>query len=465
MDRTSTPREASSAGKPNRRRRTWLVLLLAGGLPLLALVAVTLVGERRTTVLLGEIIGVFEPTRATMSELRYRLSLEMGDLRGYALTGSRGYLDRFRQNRASEAELWPELHRLARSLSPEVAVDVQELNRVATAWHRAVEPLPRPEATAQDIDLQDALYDEVLRRADALDEGLAGEQTDRLQAAQDMERVLGSFTLAVSFVVLATSLAAAWLLLRTQRLAEQAERGRREVVRLAEARSRLLRGLSHDVKNPLSAAIGYTELLQKRLSARLGAEENEWLERVDETVTSASGLLDDLVTFARADAGQLELRIEAVDVSAAVRHVARSEEAGFEAAGVKLEIELPDGLPPVLASRRGLEQILTNLLSNARKYTPSGGQATVRAAIRRDGRAPRPGKWLELQVSDTGPGIPPDERERIFDEYTRLEPERTTGTGLGLAISRALARSMKGDLSLDAASTNGSTFILRLPIT
>lgn len=469
MDAIKPAREASFPAKPSRRpRRTWLVLLLAGGLPLLALVAATVVGERRTTRLLGEIVRVVEPTRATASELRYRLSLEMGDLRGYALTGSHVYFDRYQQNRASEAALWPELHRLARSLSPEVAADVQHLDQVATAWHTVVEPMPpqpaSSEATAQAIDLQDALYDDALQLADALDGDLADEQVERLEAVEHMETVLGRFTLAVSLIVLATSVTAAWLLIRTQRLAVEAERGRRDVVRLADARNRLLRGLSHDVKNPLSAAIGYTELLRERLSARVGAEENEWLERVQETVSSANGLLDDLVTFARADAGQLDMPLEAVDVTAAVRHVARSEEAGFEVAGVKLEIDLPDALPPVLANRRGLEQILTNLLSNARKYTPSGGRATVRAAIRRDGRAPLPGEWLELQVSDSGPGIPPEARERIFDEYTRLEPEGTPGTGLGLAISRALARSMGGDLSLDSAPSAGSTFFLSLPL-
>lgn len=467
MDRTSTSREVSSPEKTSRQRGTWPLLLLLGGLLLLGLVAATLTGEHRTTIYLGEIIRVLQPTRATMNELRYRLSLEMGDLRGYALTGSRVYLDRFRQNRASEAELWAELHRLAHSLSREVAADIQELDQVVTAWHTAVGQLTRrpagPDATMQDINLQDALYDEALRLVDALDRELADEQTARLQSVLSMERVLGTLTLAVSLIVLATSLAAAWLLVRTQRLAEQAERGRQEVVRLAEARNRLLRGLSHDVKNPLGAAIGYTELLRERLSARVGAEENKWLARVEETVTSASGLLDDLVTFARADAGQLDMRIETVDVATAIRRVARSEEAGFETAGVKLEIDVPDRLPPVLANRGGLEQILTNLLSNARKYTPSGGWVTVHAAIRGDERAAGPGEWLELRVSDTGPGVPPEGRERIFHEDTRLQPERAPGSGLGLAISRALARSMKGDLLLDSASTNGSTFVLWLP--
>jgi signal transduction histidine kinase len=468
MNRTSTSTEASPPARPDRQRRTWLLLLLAGGLPLLALVAATVVGERRTTALLGESVRVFEPTRATVSELRYRLSLQMGDLRGYALTGSDAYLDLYWQNRTAEAELWPELHRLARSLSPEVATDVRELDQATTAWHRAVEPPRRQpaatEVTAQDIDLQTALFDEVLRRADALDEELGREQTERLRAVERLEDVLGIFTLAVSFVVLVTSFVSALLLVRTQRLAQEAERRRRDVVRLADARNRLLRGLSHDVKNPLSAAIGYTELLRERWSTRANAEENEWLKRVHDTVSSASGLLDDLVTFARADVGQLDLSLEALDVTAAAREVARSEEGGFDAAGVTLEIDLPDRMPPVHANRRALEQILTNLLSNARKYTPSGGRATVRAETRHDGGAPGPGEWLALQVSDSGPGIPPEERGRIFEEYTRLEPERAPGTGLGLAISRALARSINGDVSLDAASTPGSTFVLWLPI-
>lgn len=110
-----------------------------------------------------------------------------------------------------------------------------------------------------------------------------------------------------------------------------------------------------------------------------------------------------------------------------------------------------------------IERVLGNLLSNAVKYTPEGGRITVRTAERTGGGAPGPGVWHAVDVENTGPGIPPDKRELIFQEFARLEPGDTRGKGLGLAISRQVARALGGDLTVESAPGRGATFTLWIP--
>ena len=109
-----------------------------------------------------------------------------------------------------------------------------------------------------------------------------------------------------------------------------------------------------------------------------------------------------------------------------------------------------------------MRQVLSNLLSNAVKYTPAGGRIGVRVRPLA-GNPAHPGEWLAIDVSDTGPGIPAERGQRIFEEFTRLEPGRTPGAGLGLAISRRVARAIGGDLTCMSQPGDGSTFTLWLP--
>lgn len=178
----------------------------------------------------------------------------------------------------------------------------------------------------------------------------------------------------------------------------------------------------------------------------------------------ATAILDDLLELSRAEAGRLPLRLESVSVRAIVEEVATEEAPQFEAAGVRFALVVPHALPLVRADRGRLQQILGNLLGNARKYTPAGGHVTLRVIVRSDAPLPRPGPWLAVDVIDTGPGIPQDRQETIFDEFTRLEPGTAPGLGLGLAISRRLAVLMGGDLTVESRSGAGSTFTMWLPV-
>ncbi|HET9985848.1 MAG TPA: HAMP domain-containing sensor histidine kinase [Longimicrobiales bacterium] len=246
-------------------------------------------------------------------------------------------------------------------------------------------------------------------------------------------------------------------------LLDASERRREEVERLMESRTRLIRGFSHDLKNPLGAADGYLALLQQRIYGDLTEEQEESVGRVRQSIGAALALIGDLVELARAEAGQLQIEKMPVDLRRVVDDLIGEYRAQADAAGLELEAELPAELPAMRSDPRRIEQVLGNLLSNAVKYTQEGGRVELRVEVSRGAGAPRPGNWVVVAVTDTGPGIPAEEQHRIFHEFVRLAPGRAPGAGLGLPISRRVAQALGGDLTFESVEGKGSTFRLWLP--
>ncbi|HEY8470167.1 MAG TPA: ATP-binding protein [Longimicrobiales bacterium] len=253
------------------------------------------------------------------------------------------------------------------------------------------------------------------------------------------------------------------LAFRKIRLLQDLRRRSEELERVLESRSRLVRGFSHDVKNPIGAADGYAALLEDGLFGPLQPRQAESVRRIRRALRSAISLIDDLVDIARTEAGEIEIEHKPTDVLAISRDAAEEHRAQAEAAGLELVVEGPPEVRPVLADPGRVRQILGNLLSNAVKYTPRGGRISIRVSTRSAGPDGAPGEWLAVEVADTGPGIPAELQEQIFHEFVRFGPGATRGAGLGLAISRLLARRMGGDITLDSAPGRGSTFTLWLP--
>lgn len=251
------------------------------------------------------------------------------------------------------------------------------------------------------------------------------------------------------------------LLDTVQEALAEAERRREDLERVSESRTRLMRGFSHDVKNPLGAADGHAELLEEGMLGELSGKQKDSVHRIRRSIRSALRLIDDLLELARAEAGQIDVECVETDVLEAAREVADDFRAQAAAAGVSIEVRGPDE-PHAETDPTRLRQILANLLSNAVKYAPNA-RTTVTAEVLRNGEGPRPGTWIAVRVSDTGPGIPEDKRELIFQEFTRIDPAAQSGAGVGLAISRRIAQVMGGDLTLESEVGRGSTFTLWLP--
>ncbi len=254
------------------------------------------------------------------------------------------------------------------------------------------------------------------------------------------------------------------LTFRKVHLLEESEQRREELERVMESRARLIRGFSHDLKNPLGAADGYLQLLEEGIQGSLAPKQQESVGRVRRALHAALALITDLVELARAEAGQLDVQLHAVDARDVALEMAGEYRAQAEAAGLVLEEDIPRDFPVFRSDDRRIRQVLGNLLSNAVKYTPAGGRIGVRLAVRGGPGTPVPRRFVAIDVWDTGTGVPADRADRIFREFTRLEPGRTPGAGLGLAISRRVARAIGGDLTFVSEPGRGSTFTLWLPL-
>ncbi len=265
--------------------------------------------------------------------------------------------------------------------------------------------------------------------------------TDQIQAAVERER----------------------LLRREQDARNEAVRQREELERVSESRLRLMRGFSHDVKNPLGAADGHAQLLEDGMLGELTPKQAESIQRIRRSIQSSLHLINELLELARAEAGQLELDCAPTDIVALVLEATEDYRAQANAAGLGLDIQLPDRRIVTRTDPERVRQILNNLLSNAVKYTHQGS-ITVRPDVRARNPLKDHVECIAIDVSDTGPGIAPDKTELIFQEFSRLDPEAKQGAGVGLAISRRIARIMGGDITVRSEVGQGSVFTVWLPL-
>ena len=244
----------------------------------------------------------------------------------------------------------------------------------------------------------------------------------------------------------------------------EAERRREELERMTESRAQLMRGFTHDVKNPLGAAVGLLDILEEGMVNGLTAQQKENVSRARRSIGTALELIDDLLELARAEAGELQIEYAPTQVGQIAQEVAEAQRGQADTKGLALTIEVLEALPSIDSDPSRVRQILGNLLSNAVKYTEKGS-IDVRVQTRAGRNAPGPGRWIAVDISDTGPGIPEKQRRLLFEEFRRLQTagdER--GIGIGLAISRTIARALDGDVTVESEVGRGSTFALWLPI-
>ncbi|WP_295640180.1 ATP-binding protein [uncultured Methylibium sp.] len=267
--------------------------------------------------------------------------------------------------------------------------------------------------------------------------------------------------------LLAVAGATAQRVLRTRQLALEAERRRAEAAmvekRLAEHANRtkteFMARMSHELRTPLSAILGFTQILQRDTPGTLVPAQQRELEHVLHAGHHLLSLIDDLLDLSRVEAGTLRLDLTEVDAADVVRDAMRQMAAQAEARRISIELEVPaQALPAVHADRTRLRQVVLNLLSNAVKYNRPGGRVTLTLSAG-DG-------MLHLRVTDTGPGLTPQQVEQLFQPFNRLGREGgdIPGTGIGLIITRSLVELMAGRLEVVSAPGVGTDFHVELPL-
>jgi signal transduction histidine kinase/CheY-like chemotaxis protein len=239
---------------------------------------------------------------------------------------------------------------------------------------------------------------------------------------------------------------------------KEQEAAREKAEAANEAKTRFLATVSHEMRTPLNGILGMAELLSR---PDLSAEQKSYVDAIGTSGKALASLIDEILDFAKIEAGRIELLAEPFNPISLVEGVAellapRAQGKGLEIATV-MAPDLPQGL---IGDEARLRQVLLNLAGNAVKFTISGGVG-IRASWRQPG-------LLRIEISDSGPGIPPHQQSIIFDEFEQADgssSRRHEGTGLGLAISRRIVESMGGQLKLEQSSEKGSVFAFELPLT
>jgi signal transduction histidine kinase len=247
---------------------------------------------------------------------------------------------------------------------------------------------------------------------------------------------------------------------RTRDLGEalvQLDEKSRELEAASRHKSEFLANMSHELRTPLNAILGFSQVLRERMFGELNAKQEEYLEDILSSGNHLLSLINDVLDLSKVEAGQVELAVAPFSLREALeRGVVMVRERASEN-GVRLGLEIAPDVDVVAADERRVRQVVFNLLSNAVKFTPSGGRVDV-AAARLDGE-------IHVSVADTGPGIAPEDRERIFEEFQQTDAgaRQREGTGLGLALSKRLVDLHGGRIWVESELGAGSRFVFTLP--
>ena len=241
-----------------------------------------------------------------------------------------------------------------------------------------------------------------------------------------------------------------------------------EVQRANLAKSEFVSFVAHELKNPMTSIKGYSELLAAGAVGQINEMQANFLSTIHSNVERMSTLVSDLNDNSKIEAGRLRLDYLAVEVNELVDEVIRSTKRQTEDKKQIVNVDMPSGLPKVWGDRTRLGQVLTNLVSNANKYTPEGGVLLIGAEVsenRWDLEGAR--QVIHLWVKDNGIGITPEDQQKIFQKFFRSEDQKAReapGTGLGLNITKSLVEMQGGRIWFESEFRQGTTFHFTVPV-
>lgn len=223
---------------------------------------------------------------------------------------------------------------------------------------------------------------------------------------------------------------------------------------LNQRKSDFVANVSHELNNPLAVIRESMNLVIDGSVGEVNKQQKEVLEAGVRGAERLIRLVKDLLDISKIEAGKLELKIDEVDIALLVESVLKDNESEIFNKGLGLKKDILQDAGLILADRDKIIEVITNLLHNAVKYT-SSGIITVRLSGDKES--------IHFEIADTGPGIPREYQQKIFDKFERVTAEKTEGTGLGLPITKDIIELHKGKIRVDSAAGNGSKFIITLP--
>jgi two-component system, OmpR family, phosphate regulon sensor histidine kinase PhoR len=224
-------------------------------------------------------------------------------------------------------------------------------------------------------------------------------------------------------------------------------------------RSDFVSMVCHEVRSPMNSMMMQLKVVLDGLAGELSGKQREILERVSEKMNGLTTMVSELLDLSRLESGLIASEKSTVNMAELFREQIAFHEANAARKGITLTLDIPESLPPVLANQRSMEEVITNLITNAIKYSPEGSMVRLAARIENE--------YLQFSVRDNGYGIPEEDLKRIFDRFYRVNDENTrtiVGTGLGLAIVKSIVDAHHGSIKVTSTPGTGSTFTVLLPL-
>lgn len=453
--------------------RWWWFPLVLIAIALVLLLVAPIITSNRLTAVRRHATEFTSPALVRVNDLQAALAIETAARSEQAREGSESGAAETAAISARAASINDEhiLDSLVRQVDPQTVVYVENARAAIRVWQHQDDQLLADLRDGTLLRSDSASVARRNRRWEAVESALAATQRledvlaaritqERAEIAR-LERMNVIVPMALVPLALIALVAVAYLARRTLLLTHEARQRRHDAEQAMASRSALMRGVTHDLKNPLGAALGYADLLSDGVLGPVPESQIQVVWRLRHLLAATLETVNDLVELSRAGEGGLRVDRNETDVVAIAREVAEDYRAMADAAGLELQTDAPSTIGTVETDPVRVRQVLGNLLSNAVKYTPPGGCVRVKASVVSDDAV---GHAVALSIADDGPGIPEDLRERVFEEFFRVPTTSgADGAGVGLAIARRVSRMLGGDLRLSETPGGGATFTLLLP--
>jgi signal transduction histidine kinase/CheY-like chemotaxis protein len=235
----------------------------------------------------------------------------------------------------------------------------------------------------------------------------------------------------------------------------------RKLKELDQLKSQFLSVATHELRTPLTVMLGYNSMIAESLADRLSPEESEAVEESIASCKRLIRLVNSMLDITQIESGKMQMNFAPTDLRQTIASVVRLFQQEAQKRGLKLTAHVPSRLSRINADAERIQQVLINLVGNAMKFTPEGGEVTIAVRHRSDAHA------YEVSVADTGIGIAPEDQARIFDEFAQVrrsqDHRHREGSGLGLAIARRIVQAHEGKLMVTSEPGKGSVFSFLLP--
>jgi signal transduction histidine kinase len=244
--------------------------------------------------------------------------------------------------------------------------------------------------------------------------------------------------------------------------AGELEKANEELRKVDQIKSEFVSVASHELRTPLAAIKNSVQLILQGKTGEINEHQRKFLSMADRNITRLTNILNDLLNLSKIESGKIVMTFEEMSLKVPAELVLSSLQPQAQVKSIQFVMDFPEDLPTVSGDREKLEQVLTNLVGNAIKFTPEGGTISVSGRVS-DGD----GNMVAISVKDTGIGIPEDQLTKIFEKFHQVEGSlhrSVTGTGLGLAITRGLVEAHQGTIWAESELGKGSTFTFTLPI-